>query len=68
MRHIMKIIYAYFIYTPEGFIAKQAVAFTNTIKEVGSLETLETKYPDATIIETAQTLYSTQGSLTPTCT
>jgi len=53
MRHIMKIIYADFIYTPEGFIAKQAVAFTNTIKEVGSLETLETKYPDATIIETA---------------
>ena len=48
----MKIIYADFIYTPEGFIANQAVAFTDTIQEVGTLEVLETKYPDASIIKT----------------
>jgi len=48
----MKIIYADFIYTPEGFIANQAVAFTDTIQEVGTLEVLETKYPDAHIIKT----------------
>ncbi|HFQ60853.1 MAG TPA: metal-dependent hydrolase [Epsilonproteobacteria bacterium] len=48
----MKIIYADFIYTPKGFIANQAVAFTDTIQEVGTLEVLETKYPDANIIKT----------------
>ena len=47
----MKIIYADFIYTPEGFISNQAVAFTDTIQEIGTLEVLETKYPDATIIK-----------------
>jgi len=48
----MKIIYADFIYTPKGFIPNQAVAFTDTIQEIGTLEVLETKYPDATIIKT----------------
>ena len=48
----MKIISAEFIYTSEGFIANQAVAFTDTIQEVGTLEVLETKYPDASIINT----------------
>ena len=48
----MKIISADFIYTPKGFIANQAVAFTDTIQEVGTLEVLETKYPDASIINT----------------
>jgi len=48
----MKIIYADFIYTPEGFIANHAVAFTDTIEEIGTLEVLETKYPDADIIKT----------------
>ena len=48
----MKIISADFIYTPEGFIANQAVAFTDTIQEIGTLEVLETKYPDTTIINT----------------
>ncbi len=48
----MKIIYADFIYTPEGFIPNQAVAFTDTIQEIGTLEVLKTKYPDATIIQT----------------
>jgi len=48
----MKIIYTDFIYTPEGFISNQAVAFTDTIEEIGTLEVLETKYPDADIIKT----------------
>jgi len=48
----MKIIYADFIYTPKGFISNQAVAFTNTIKEIDTLEVLKTKYPNATIIKT----------------
>ena len=48
----MKIIYANFIYTPEGFIPNQAVAFTDIIQEIGTLEVLETKYPKATIIQT----------------
>jgi len=48
----MKIIYADFIYTPEGFIANHAVMFTDTIEEIGTLEVLETKYPDADIIKT----------------
>ena len=52
MKVLMKIIYADFIYTPEGFIPNQAVAFTDTIQEIGTLEVLETKYPDATIIKT----------------
>jgi cytosine/adenosine deaminase-related metal-dependent hydrolase len=48
----MKIIYADFIYTPEGFIPNQAVAFTDTIQEIATLEVLKTKYPEATIIQT----------------
>ena len=48
----MKIIYADFIYTPKGFVASQAVAFTDTIQEISTLEVLETKYPDASIITT----------------
>ena len=48
----MKILVADYIYTTEGFIPNQAVAFTNTIQEIGTLEVLETKYPDATIIQT----------------
>ncbi len=48
----MKIISADFIYTPEGFIANRAVAFTDTIQEVDTLEVLKSKYPDASIINT----------------
>lgn len=48
----MKIIQADFIYTPKGFVKNQAVAFTTTIQEIGSLEILETKYPEATIFKT----------------
>ncbi len=48
----MKIISADFIYTPNGFIENKAVAFTETIKEIADLEVLETKYPDAKIIQT----------------
>ena len=48
----MKIISADFIYTPNGFIANQAVAFTEVIKDIDNLEVLEAKYPDAEIIQT----------------
>ena len=48
----MKIINADFIYTPNGFIENQAVAFTQTIKEIDHLEVLQAKYPDADIIHT----------------
>ena len=48
----MKIISADFIYTPEGFVENQAVTFTETIKEIDTLEALEKKYPDAEVIQT----------------
>ena len=48
----MNIINADFIYTPMGYLSNQAVAFTDTIEDIGSLEVLETKYPDANIIKT----------------
>jgi aminodeoxyfutalosine deaminase len=48
----MKIISADFIYTPNGFIENQAVAFTETIKEIDSLDVLQSKYPAAQIIQT----------------
>ena len=47
----MKIITADYIYTPEGYLANQAVAFTDTIQEIGTLEVLEIKYPEAEIIK-----------------
>jgi len=47
----MKIITANFIYTPEGFLQNQAVAFNKKIDEIGSFEILQTKYPDAQIIQ-----------------
>ena len=43
----MKIISADFIYTPEGYVSNQAVAFTDTIQDINTLETLKKKYPDA---------------------
>jgi len=48
----MKIISADFIYTPEGYIQNHAVAFTETIKDIASLEELTQRYPDAQIITT----------------
>lgn len=48
----MKIITADYIYTPQGFISNSAVAFTDTIQEIDSLEILKEKYPDAVCIET----------------
>lgn len=47
----MKIITADFIYTPQGFLQNQAVAFNEKIDEIGSFEILQTKYPDAQIIQ-----------------
>jgi len=48
----MKIIHADFIYTPKGFVANQAVAFTETIVKIDTLEALQTAYPDAQLIKT----------------
>ncbi|MEA1879932.1 MAG: metal-dependent hydrolase, partial [Campylobacterota bacterium] len=48
----MKIIQADFIYTPKGFIKAKALAFTEHIEEIDTLETLKDKYPDAQVIHT----------------
>lgn len=49
----MKILVADYIYTPNNsYIRNQAVAFTDTIQDIGILEVLETKYPQATVIQT----------------
>ncbi len=47
----MKIINADYIYTPKGFIENQALAFTETIKEIDTCEVLQDKYPDAEFIQ-----------------
>ena len=48
----MKIIVADYIYTPHSFVQNQAVAFTETIKEIDTLDALKSKYPDAEVIQT----------------
>ncbi|RRS30050.1 MAG: chlorohydrolase [Epsilonproteobacteria bacterium (ex Lamellibrachia satsuma)] len=48
----MKILVADYIYTPEGFVEYQAVAFDEHIKAVDSLENLLQIYPEAQIIRT----------------
>ena len=48
----MKIINTDFIYTPNGFVQNKAVAFTGTIQDIDTLETLKKKYPDAKVIQT----------------
>jgi cytosine/adenosine deaminase-related metal-dependent hydrolase len=47
----MKIINADFLYTPNGYVQNQAVAFTEIIKDIGTLETLVQRYPDAKVIQ-----------------
>ena len=51
----MKIIVANYIYTPNGFVSNKAVAFTDMIEAIDTLEVLKNKYPDAQIIETEPT-------------
>lgn len=48
----MNIIVADYIYTPDGFKKYLAVAFTDLIQEIDSLEVLKDKYPDAKVIQT----------------
>jgi len=48
----MKIIVADFIYTQKGFVANQALAFTDIIEDIDNLKALIKKYPGATIIHT----------------
>jgi len=50
----MKIISADFIYTPNGFISNHAIAFTDTIKEIGNPQVLEEKYPNAEMINSKE--------------
>lgn len=47
----MKIIYADFLYTPDGYLENQAVAFTERIKDIAPLEELIQRYPDAEVIQ-----------------
>ena len=49
----MKIIQSDYIYTPQGYQENLAVAFTDTIKEIDTLDNLKRKYPDADLIETS---------------
>jgi len=49
----MKIIQSDYIYTPQGYQENLAVAFSDTIKEIDTLDTLKNKYPEVEIIETA---------------
>ena len=49
----MKILIADHLYTPDGFVKNKAVAFTETIQAIDSLEVLQKQYPDAEIIQTA---------------
>jgi len=48
----MKIINSDFLYTPNGYVQNQAVAFAETIKDIGTLEELIQRYPDAKVIQT----------------
>jgi cytosine/adenosine deaminase-related metal-dependent hydrolase len=47
----MKILVADYIFTPNGFVSNQAVAFEEEIIDINTLESLKTKYPEAAIIE-----------------
>jgi len=48
----MKILVADYIYTPNGFIVNQAVAFSEIIEAIDDLDALQGQYPDATTIRT----------------
>jgi cytosine/adenosine deaminase-related metal-dependent hydrolase len=49
----MKILVADYIYTPEGFVEEQAVAFDGQIEALDRLENLLERYPEAEVIRTA---------------
>ncbi|TET88779.1 MAG: metal-dependent hydrolase [Sulfurovum sp.] len=48
----MKILVADYIYTPNGFVENQAVAFDDLIREINTLETLLKNHPQAELIRT----------------
>ena len=48
----MKIMIADYVYTPEGYKTNLAVAFTDTIQDIDTPESLEKKYPKAEVIQT----------------
>jgi len=48
----MNILVADYIYTPHGYLNNQAVAFTDTIQDIDTLEKLQHKYTEASIVYT----------------
>jgi cytosine/adenosine deaminase-related metal-dependent hydrolase len=48
----MKIIQADYIYTPQGYLSNKAIAFTEVIEEIDTIDVLQSKYPDAELIDT----------------
>ena len=48
----MKILVSDYIYTPNGFVTQQAVAFNDIIADINTLDILADKYPEAEIIQT----------------
>jgi cytosine/adenosine deaminase-related metal-dependent hydrolase len=48
----MKIISADFIYTPQGYLKDHAIAFTDTIEAIDTLQTLQNRYPKVSVITT----------------
>ncbi|MEA1954286.1 MAG: metal-dependent hydrolase [Campylobacterota bacterium] len=48
----MKILITDYIYTENGFVSDQAVAFIESIEEINTLGILKKKYPDAELIHT----------------
>jgi cytosine/adenosine deaminase-related metal-dependent hydrolase len=55
----VEIINAHYIYTPKGFITKQAVAFGQRIEAIGAFEDLLKRYPNAKVtrLKEEQILY-----------
>jgi len=46
----MKILLADYIYTPEGYLTNHAVAFSNIIEDIDTLENLQAKYPEVEML------------------
>jgi len=50
----MKILRADYLYTSNGFVKNRAIAFTDTIEAIDTVEALQKRYPDAQRIETEE--------------
>lgn len=49
----MTILVADYIYTPDGFIKQQAIAFDTRIEAIDTPENLQAQYPQATLVQSA---------------